>query len=70
MIGDLMHSPVQCAEPDWHAGSDLDPALARQSRRRFLEWAVETRAPGADGAFPVALHRPHQAAGRRLPLRL
>jgi glyoxylase-like metal-dependent hydrolase (beta-lactamase superfamily II) len=37
MIGDLMHSPVQCAEPDWRAGSDADPALARQVRRRFLD---------------------------------
>jgi hypothetical protein len=37
MIGDLMHSPVQCAEPDWRAGSDDDPALAREVRRRFLE---------------------------------
>jgi glyoxylase-like metal-dependent hydrolase (beta-lactamase superfamily II) len=37
MIGDLMHSPVQCAEPDWGADSDGDPALARQVRRRFLE---------------------------------
>jgi hypothetical protein len=28
---------VQCAEPDWGADSDGDPALARQVRRRFLE---------------------------------
>lgn len=42
MIGDLMHSPVQCAEPDWTAASDFDPALARASRRRFLETHAET----------------------------
>ncbi|HUL09117.1 MAG TPA: MBL fold metallo-hydrolase [Candidatus Acidoferrum sp.] len=42
MIGDLMHSPVQCAEPDWRGGSDEDPALARQVRRRFLETHAET----------------------------
>ncbi len=42
MIGDLMHSPVQCAEPDWRGGSDDDPALARQVRRRFLETHAET----------------------------
>lgn len=52
MIGDLMHSPVQCAEPDWHAGSDLDPAQARQSRRRFLEWAVETQHLVLTAHFP------------------
>ncbi len=42
MIGDLMHSPVQCAEPDWRSGSDADPALARQVRRRFLEAHADT----------------------------
>jgi glyoxylase-like metal-dependent hydrolase (beta-lactamase superfamily II) len=42
MIGDLMHSPVQCAEPDWRGGSDADPALGRQVRRRFLESHAET----------------------------
>jgi glyoxylase-like metal-dependent hydrolase (beta-lactamase superfamily II) len=42
MIGDLMHSPVQCAEPDWHSGSDLEPALARQSRWQFLESVADT----------------------------
>jgi len=42
MIGDLMHSPVQCAEPDWRGGSDVDPVLARQVRRRFLEAHAET----------------------------
>ncbi len=42
MIGDLMHSPVQCAEPDWRGGSDHDPALARQVRRRFLRRIAES----------------------------
>jgi hypothetical protein len=37
-----MHSPVQCAEPDWRGGSDDDPVLARQVRRRFLETHAET----------------------------
>jgi hypothetical protein len=37
-----MHSPVQCAEPDWRGGSDADPAVARQVRRRFLETHAET----------------------------
>ena len=42
MIGDLMHSPVQCAEPDWRSGSDADPVQAREVRRRFLESHAET----------------------------
>ena len=37
MMGDVMHSPVQCAEPHWHAASDTDPALARATRLRFLD---------------------------------
>jgi hypothetical protein len=42
MIGDLMHSPVQCAEPDWHSSSDFDADLARKTRRHFLESHAET----------------------------
>jgi glyoxylase-like metal-dependent hydrolase (beta-lactamase superfamily II) len=37
MSGDIMHSPVQCAFPEWHASSDDDPALAVKTRRQFLE---------------------------------
>lgn len=42
MMGDLMHSPVQCAQPDWHAVSDADPVLARTTRHAFLDQHVET----------------------------
>ena len=52
MIGDLMHSPVQCAEPDWPASSDFDPALARASRRRFLETHAETDGLVLTAHFP------------------
>jgi glyoxylase-like metal-dependent hydrolase (beta-lactamase superfamily II) len=52
MIGDLMHSPVQCAEPDWHGGSDADPVLARQVRRRFLEAHAETETLVLTAHFP------------------
>ncbi|HWQ31924.1 MAG TPA: MBL fold metallo-hydrolase [Blastocatellia bacterium] len=36
ITGDLMHHPVQCAEPDWASNYDADPAAARQTRREFL----------------------------------
>jgi glyoxylase-like metal-dependent hydrolase (beta-lactamase superfamily II) len=52
MIGDLMHSPVQCAEPDWIASSDLDPVLARATRRRFLETHAETDCLVLTAHFP------------------
>ncbi len=42
MMGDVMHSPVQCAEPDWHAVSDDDPTLARATRHLFLNQHAET----------------------------
>ena len=37
ITGDLMHHPVQCAEPDWAARFDVDPDAARRTRRAFLE---------------------------------
>jgi glyoxylase-like metal-dependent hydrolase (beta-lactamase superfamily II) len=52
MIGDLMHSPVQCAEPDWHASSDFDAAQARAVRRRFLEAHADTPIRVLTAHFP------------------
>ncbi|MEK6243677.1 MAG: MBL fold metallo-hydrolase [Pseudomonadota bacterium] len=37
ITGDLMHHPVQCAEPAWAANFDIDPDTARRTRRAFLE---------------------------------
>ena len=37
ITGDLMHHPVQCAEPDWASRFDVDPDAARGTRRAFLE---------------------------------
>ena len=36
ITGDLMHHPVQCAEPGWASRFDVDPAAARATRRAFL----------------------------------
>ncbi len=52
MIGDLMHSPVQCAEPGWSASSDADPVLARRVRRRFLDDHAETNRLVLTAHFP------------------
>lgn len=52
MFGDMMHSPVQCAEPDWRASSDLDPEVARATRRRFLETHAETDCLVLTAHFP------------------
>jgi glyoxylase-like metal-dependent hydrolase (beta-lactamase superfamily II) len=37
ITGDLMHHPVQCAEPEWNSRFDVDAAGARATRRAFLE---------------------------------
>jgi glyoxylase-like metal-dependent hydrolase (beta-lactamase superfamily II) len=35
ITGDLMHHPVQVAEPEWQSAFDSDPAEARRTRRAF-----------------------------------
>ena len=37
ITGDLMHHPVQCAEPGWASNFDTDADAARKTRRAFLE---------------------------------
>jgi glyoxylase-like metal-dependent hydrolase (beta-lactamase superfamily II) len=37
ITGDLMHHPIQCAEPNWASSFDSDPNAARATRRAFLE---------------------------------
>jgi glyoxylase-like metal-dependent hydrolase (beta-lactamase superfamily II) len=37
ITGDLMHHPSQCAHPEWESLADTDRALARRTRRAFLE---------------------------------
>ena len=37
ITGDLMHHPVQCAEPEWASNFDVDAEVARRTRRAFLE---------------------------------
>ena len=42
ITGDMIHSPVQCAEPTWIPRPDFDRALAHQTRQAFLERYCET----------------------------
>ncbi len=60
MCGDLVHSPIQCLYPDWAFSSDLDPALARATRRRFLE------ASCADRRLVLTAHFPSPSIGHVL----
>ena len=36
ITGDLMHHPVQCAEPEWASRFDVDAQAARRTRLEFL----------------------------------
>lgn len=42
MCGDLIHSPIQLAEPGWSCNSDYDLALAATTRRNFLRTHCDT----------------------------
>lgn len=35
--GDILHHPIQCANPHWATAFDVDPDQARKARRAFLE---------------------------------
>ena len=37
ITGDMIHTPVQCIELSWVSIADVDPVLAGQTRRAFLE---------------------------------
>jgi glyoxylase-like metal-dependent hydrolase (beta-lactamase superfamily II) len=53
IAGDLMHSPIQCVYPDWSYRFDADPALARRTRRAFLEGASEHEHLVLTAHFPL-----------------
>ncbi len=42
MCGDIMHHPVQVAEPQWSSGFCMDPQEAAATRRAFLERNADT----------------------------
>lgn len=41
--GDIVHHPIQVHRPEWSSSFCADPALARTTRRRVLEYAAEHR---------------------------
>lgn len=61
MCGDLMHSPVQCAQPNWNAWVDLDPAQAQKTRNRFLDQHCET------DRLVLTAHFPSPSIGHVVP---
>ena len=60
LLGDLIHSSAQLAEPDWSIAFDVDAAAARKSRERLLDLAERS------GDMVAANHFPDQVFGRIL----
>ncbi|MFI4983563.1 MAG: MBL fold metallo-hydrolase, partial [Nevskiales bacterium] len=58
VTGDMMHHALQCREPDWSTVFCWDPALAAQSRRRFLNSVADT------DTVILPVHFPSPTAGR------
>ena len=58
LTGDCIHSPVQCVEPEWIMRADFDPALARTTRRSFLERYCDSN------VMVCATHFPEPSTGR------
>jgi glyoxylase-like metal-dependent hydrolase (beta-lactamase superfamily II) len=56
ITGDLMHHPIQCAEPDMPVRFDSDGAQARATRRTFLACCARDRSLvfGTHFALPTA----------------
>lgn len=65
--GDVLHSPLQLARPDWSSHACSDMALSRVSRRRFIEQHADTDhivMPGhfvAPSAGRIVTHRGNYA---------
>ena len=67
MSGDLMHTALQCAEPDLSSCFCVDPALSASTRRAFLERHADTGTLIMPAHFPspsVGLIKPAGAAFR------
>ncbi len=58
MIGDMMHSPLQLAHPDWSPKFEYDKALSTKTRKRFLDSHCET------DTLVLTAHFPSPSVGR------
>src|SRR5262245_9040384 len=61
ITGDLMHHPVQVAEPDWGSNFDTDVEAAGRTRRAFCQRHAEA------GSLVRGTHFHHPTAGRIVP---
>jgi glyoxylase-like metal-dependent hydrolase (beta-lactamase superfamily II) len=57
MCGDLIHSPLQLAEPEWSCNSDYDLAASAKTRKAFLNTHCDT------DTFVLTAHFPSPSIG-------
>jgi glyoxylase-like metal-dependent hydrolase (beta-lactamase superfamily II) len=60
ITGDVLHHPIRCRHPEWTARGDLDPDLARATRRALLA------ASATSSALVLGTHFAGTSAGRVL----
>jgi glyoxylase-like metal-dependent hydrolase (beta-lactamase superfamily II) len=58
MCGDLMHTPLQVAKPEWSPNFDYDMVLSRETRKHFLESLCDT------DTLVLTAHFPSPSVGR------
>jgi glyoxylase-like metal-dependent hydrolase (beta-lactamase superfamily II) len=61
MCGDLIHSPLQLAEPGWSPNSDHDPAASANTRKNFLNAHCES------DSLVLTAHFPSPSIGHIVP---
>lgn len=53
MLGDMIHSPVQCQHPEWTVQADWDANLAKQTRRQMMSQLCEESTLILTAHFPL-----------------
>jgi glyoxylase-like metal-dependent hydrolase (beta-lactamase superfamily II) len=53
LSGDIMHTPLQCAEPQLNSCFCVDAEMARATRRRFIETFVDRPVMIIPAHFPT-----------------
>jgi glyoxylase-like metal-dependent hydrolase (beta-lactamase superfamily II) len=61
LIGDLAHHPLEFEHPEWHGGTDWDPAIAVDQRTRwfgrFADESILVASPHFPGQRPMRVRR-------------
>lgn len=58
IVGDAIHSPLQCVHPEWSSAPDSDPDLAAGTRTRLLETCA------AENTLVLTAHFPLPSLGK------